>query len=71
MLKGEQHYSGHAEETYLSFEDGAGGLHCLENERLRELFAAGSGGAGGRYGQKPQLVFVNSLRQRQRAAAQL
>jgi hypothetical protein len=38
------HYSGHANETYLSFEDGAGGLHCLGNERLQELFAAGSGG---------------------------
>jgi hypothetical protein len=60
------HYSGHAEETYLSFEDGAGGLHCLENERLRELFAAGSGGAdtaaGCGLGQKPRLVFVSACR---------
>ncbi len=36
------HYSGHGHPTYLTFEDGTGGIHWLEVDQLKDLILAGS-----------------------------
>lgn len=62
------HYSGHGNSNFLSFEDGAGLFHPLENERLKHLFAAGAGdSAAGN--PKPKLVFVSACSSRKAAEA--
>ena len=48
------HYSGHGSPSHLSFEDGCGGLHVVDDKRLRSLCAAGGI-------QKLQFVFVSGL----------
>jgi hypothetical protein len=62
------HYSGHGNSKFLSFEDGAGLFHPLENERLKHLFAAGAGdSAAGN--PKPKLVFVSACSSRKAGEA--
>ena len=62
------HYSGHGNSNFLSFEDGAGCFHALENERLKSLFAAGAGDlAAGN--PKPKLVFVSACSSRKAGEA--
>ena len=62
------HYSGHGNSNFLSFEDGAGLFHPLENERLKHLFAAGAGdSAAGN--PKPKLVFVSACSSRKAGEA--
>jgi len=36
------HYSGHGHPTHLTFEDGSGGIHWLEVDKLKDLILAGS-----------------------------
>jgi len=56
------HYSGHGSKQFLGMEDGRAGMHKVDVEALRELFAAG--GAS-----DIQLVFVSACRSRNAAEA--
>ena len=47
------HYSGHGSPRHLSFEDGCGGLHVVDDKRLRSLCEAGGV-------QKLKFVFVSA-----------
>ena len=48
------HYSGHGHQNYLPFENGRGGPHWLEVERIKELIAGREGGV------PFQFVFVSA-----------
>jgi hypothetical protein len=53
------HYSGHANDSLLSFEDGFGGTHFVKASQLKSLFVAGSGGRS-----KPDLCVVSACSSR-------
>eukprot|EP00743_Colponemidia_sp_Colp-15_P010286 GILK01011312.1.p1 GENE.GILK01011312.1~~GILK01011312.1.p1 ORF type:complete len:1063 (+),score=190.52 GILK01011312.1:181-3369(+) len=52
------HYSGHANPTFVSFEDGSGEVQFVSVETLQRLFAAGSSKS------KPWMVFVSACSSR-------
>ena len=52
------HYSGHGAETFLSFEDGRGGLRVLETDNLRRLCEAGKKALNGT--SSLEFVFVSA-----------
>ena len=52
------HYSGHGAETFLSFEDGRGGLQVLETDNLRRLCEAGKKALNGT--SSLEFVFVSA-----------
>jgi len=56
------HYSGHGSKQFLGMEDGRAGMHKVEVEALRQLFAAGGHS-------DVQLVFVSACRSRNAAEA--
>jgi len=49
------HYSGHGHENFLTFEDGKGGLHAVNEVELRQLC-----GAGATEGTNVEFVFVSA-----------
>ncbi|GMH59438.1 hypothetical protein TL16_g02832, partial [Triparma laevis f. inornata] len=49
------HYSGHGHRSFLTFEDGKGGLHWISPEELKQLCGAGSSEEG-----RVQFVFVSA-----------
>ncbi|GMH50210.1 hypothetical protein TrVE_jg705, partial [Triparma verrucosa] len=49
------HYSGHGHRSFLTFEDGKGGLHWISPQELKQLCGAGSSEEG-----RVQFVFVSA-----------
>ena len=57
------HYSGHGSTKYIGMEDGRAGMHKVECEALKDLFAAGG------YSTGIKLVFVSACRSQTAAEA--